>query len=68
MDVYAPDGGMVVINVPFSPFWTASSSATKLEVFPVNQIQMGIAIPAETSSIVVEYKKPEIIGQVQGTN
>ncbi len=57
----APDGGVLVLNVPPMPFWTAATAAGKpLKVSPVNMVQMAVTIPAGTKSVSFRYQRPTV--------
>jgi uncharacterized membrane protein YfhO len=59
IDVTAPDGGVVVINTPYLPFWQAFGDDGKpLTVTPANVIHMAVAVPPGTKNVKVRYNRP----------
>lgn len=58
LQLKAPEGGVVVFNVPWLPFWTAQSDGQPLPVFPANLAQMAIAIPAGATQVALEFRRP----------
>jgi hypothetical protein len=58
--VDAPKGGTLVVNIPYTPFWTAFAGASKLKVYPVNGIQMAVTVPAGSTTVVLDYARPGI--------
>ena len=48
--------GIIVLNNVFSKKWSASCENSKLELFPVNGIMMGILIEKNCNTISVTYK------------
>ncbi|NQV57930.1 MAG: hypothetical protein HQ503_18865 [Rhodospirillales bacterium] len=54
----APDGGVVIVNLPHTPFWQAEQNGIPLELFPTNQIHMGIAAPPGSKNIKLRYRRP----------
>jgi len=59
IDLTAPDGGILVINTPYLPFWQAFGDNGKpLGVVPANVIHMAVAVPAGTNKVQVRYNRP----------
>lgn len=57
--VDAPDGGILVLNNMYVPFWEAhAGDGRRLEIVPANAVQMAIAVPPGTETIVVRYRRP----------
>ncbi|WP_173976736.1 hypothetical protein [Magnetospirillum sp. LM-5] len=56
--VDAPDGGVVVVSIPFSPYWSAKADGSPAVLQPVNGSQMAAAIPAGTRSVELRYHRP----------
>ena len=55
----APDGGIVVINNFYVPFWEAiAGNGRKLEIVPANAVQMSVGVPPGTKTIRVRYRRP----------
>lgn len=58
--VTAPDGGIVVVNVPHLPFWHAEADGKPTGVFPANLAQMAILVPKDASLIRLTYHRPSL--------
>jgi len=58
--VDAPDGGVLVLNVPPVPFWTAVAAGTPLKITPVNMIHMAATVPAGTKLVSFRYQRPTL--------
>jgi hypothetical protein len=58
ISVEAPNGGLVVINNSYLPFWSAYVDGVPTQIFPANGIHMGIPIPAGAKSLRVKYERP----------
>ena len=50
----SPDGGIVIVNSPYLPFWNIKN----VPIFPINGFQMGFAVPAGTKRLKLSYKRP----------
>lgn len=53
----ASSGGVLVVNIPYTPFWTASTDGYAVKIYPVNGIQMAVEIPAGTQEVKFHYKR-----------
>lgn len=52
-------GGMLLVNVPYLPWWQARTDGNAIvAIKPANLIQMAINVPAGTSSLQLEYRRP----------
>jgi hypothetical protein len=49
---------LVVINVPYSRFWTASTDMGAAAIVPVNGIQMAVPIAPRVRAVKVRYRRP----------
>lgn len=49
--------GVLILNVPFSRFWTAQSQGKQLSLFPVNGVQTGVILKDTGTEITVRYKR-----------
>ncbi|WP_156520905.1 YfhO family protein [Magnetospirillum moscoviense] len=58
--VDAPDGGVVVVSIPFSPYWSAKIDGNPVVLQPVNGAQMAMAIPAGTRAVELRYHRPRL--------
>jgi hypothetical protein len=52
------DGGVVVVNNFYSPFWKAWAGSRALTLVPANGIHMAISVPPGTRSLKVRYSRP----------
>ncbi|NQU58819.1 MAG: hypothetical protein HQ513_16445, partial [Rhodospirillales bacterium] len=59
--VEAPDGGSVLINAPFMPFWQASADGQPVKIIAANMVHMLVQVPAGTHQIELRYKRPRLI-------
>ena len=60
-EVSAPNGGTLVLNAQFSPFWTVTLDDTRtVPAYQVNAIQMAVDLPADTKSVKFEYHSPTL--------
>lgn len=67
--ISAPNGGILVLNVPPSKFWRAFDSNEKeLRLFDVNMVQMGVAVSAGTQSVTYRYSRPTVRAQIKLLN
>ncbi len=55
--VMAPQGGVLVINSTYLPFWKASNGEKQLEIFPANGTQMAIVLPPGSERITLSYHR-----------
>jgi hypothetical protein len=68
MSVTSPEGGLVVINNSYLPFWKATIDGVPAQIFPVNAIHMGVSVPIGAKSIRIRYqlKWSHLSGQYSG--
>ena len=50
--------GLVVLNVPFTPFWRVRADGQNVPIFSVNDIHMATCVPSGTKSLDVSYVRP----------
>ena len=63
----APDGGVLVLNNPPLPFWTAQDDReNRLSVFPVNMVHMAVAVPPGAKTVSFRYHRPTLREKVLG--
>ena len=58
--VSSPNGGSILINAPFMPFWKAEANGSPTHIVPANMIQMLVKAPAGSKEIKLSYKRPRI--------
>lgn len=67
VNVDAPDGGILVLNNMYVPFWQArAGDGSLLEIVPANAVQMAIVVPPGTETIEVRYRRPLLREKVAG--
>ena len=55
----APDGGALVVNTFYTPYWKATTDkGQELEIFPANEVQMAISVPHGAKTVQVRYRRP----------
>jgi hypothetical protein len=58
IELSASESGLIIINIPYSPFWRAYVEGSgSAQAFPVNLAQMGVLVPAGASSVAVRYER-----------
>ena len=66
--VEAPEGGIVVVNTMYVPYWRAATrDGRSLDIAQANAVQIAIAVPPGTKNIKVRYRRPTLrkkIGQL----
>jgi len=55
--VAAPQGGVLVINSTFLPFWNASAEGEVLEIYPTNGTQMAVILPPGVKNVTFAYDR-----------
>lgn len=58
VSIDAPDGGILVLNVPPSPFWIASVDGWKTPIVPSNMIHMVVSVPPGSRTVEFRYARP----------
>ncbi len=56
--VGAEQGGIVVVNNAYLPFWRATADGKPLEIVPANGVHMAVAVPAGARKVEVRYRRP----------
>lgn len=57
--IAADAGGLLVLNTPYVPFWSAWAGETPLTIFAVSGIHMGIEVPGGVTSVTLRYRRPQ---------
>lgn len=68
VSVVAPEGGIVVINLPHTRFWRATQDGKSSELFPVNQIHMAVPVTPGTQQVRLRYDRPLLRQRLFGQN
>lgn len=58
VSVDAPEGGILVLNNSYLPYWEAEAGGRRLDIVPVNGVHMAVAVPSGVSNIRIRYKRP----------
>ena len=66
IDVDAPDGGVVVVVLPYLPYWRAQIDGRPIQVAPANLVHMAMAVPPGGRHIVLRYERPNVISHLLG--
>ncbi|MBT3767195.1 MAG: hypothetical protein HOB79_15495 [Rhodospirillaceae bacterium] len=57
----APDGGVLILNVPYLSFWKATDGkGNSLPISPVNMIHMSVVVQPGTKSVSFRYRRPTL--------
>jgi hypothetical protein len=54
----AAEGGVVVFNVPFTPFWYATADGRPCPAVPVNMIHTAVPVPPGITVVSLDYRRP----------
>ena len=58
--VDAPQGGILVVNNTYLPYWRATADGKVLDTVPANAIHMAIAVPKGVKRIKIRYHRPTL--------
>lgn len=58
VDIKTDTPKIVQINIAYSPYWRAYNGQTRIDIFPVNQLFIGIYVPEGSSTIILKYEPP----------
>jgi hypothetical protein len=64
--IKAPEGGVIIINNSYLPFWKAWGDGKLLKIVPANGIHMAVGIPPDTANIQVRYKRLLLREKIMG--
>ncbi len=51
-------GGLLLVNIPYLPWWSARTGNTNIAIQPANLIQMALDVPAGTNTMHLDYRRP----------
>jgi uncharacterized membrane protein YfhO len=60
-----PNGGLLVVNTVFSPFWKAAAKNRELTMVEANMIHLVIAVPAGTNRVELRYVRPMVKDRIR---
>ena len=60
ISVDAPDGGILIVNTSWLPFWRAEADGDELRIVPANMIQMAVFLPPGTQNVNFRYHRPTV--------
>jgi len=66
IDVEMPQGGVLIVNTPWVPYWRASSAGKILQVVEANAIHSAIKVPVGANRIEFRYARPMLRDYVLG--
>jgi hypothetical protein len=56
--VDAPDGGILVLNTPWMPFWQVTASGQTLTPVSANFIHQAVPVPPGSRTVLFQYRRP----------
>lgn len=57
IDVQAPQGGLLIVNLSYLPYWKAAADGTALRIVPATGIHMAMAVPPKAAKVVLNYER-----------
>ena len=66
ISVDMPQGGVLVVNDAWMPYWKATADGKDLPIVMANTVQMAIAVPVGAAEVVVRYRRPTLIDRILG--
>ena len=54
--IYAPNGGVLVVNQSPIKGWIAEANGSFLQIIPANEIHMAVRIPPKTKAVKLLYR------------
>jgi hypothetical protein len=57
IEVEAPEGGTLLVNVPFNRYWQAESEGKSLSIAPANDLHLAIGLPPGARKITLRYRR-----------
>ena len=64
--VTAPQGGIVIVNTGYLPFWSAVAFGRPAALVPVNGFQMGVVLPPGEGLVTLHYHRPTLREKLRG--
>lgn len=58
--VDAPEGGVLMVNNVYLPYWRATVSGRAATMVPANAVQMAIVVPAGANRVEIRYHRPSL--------
>ncbi|OAN49273.1 hypothetical protein A6A04_03925 [Paramagnetospirillum marisnigri] len=62
----APDGAMVLINIPYTGFWQATVDGKPTEITPANLIHMAVSAPPGSKLVELNYHRSSLTEKLFG--
>ncbi|TAN49589.1 MAG: hypothetical protein EPN26_11095 [Rhodospirillales bacterium] len=59
----APEGGVLVFNIPYSPFWKAEVDGTAVPLEAANIVHMAVPVPPGSKQVSLHYHRP-VLGEM----
>ncbi len=66
VSVDAPDGGVIVVNATYQPFFTATADGRPASLISVNGVQIAVPIPPGVRALRIIYRRPSAGEKVGG--
>jgi hypothetical protein len=57
LELEAPDGGVLLVNVPYNKYWQAEAGDKKLTILPANDLHIAIGLPTGLSNLTLRYRR-----------
>lgn len=64
----APRGGVLVVNIPYLPFWRAEVDGVAVPIASVNIIHMAVAVPSGARRVTFRYRRPRLVDLLSNQN
>ncbi|CCQ75486.1 hypothetical protein [Magnetospira sp. QH-2] len=64
--VHAPQGGVLMINNMYVPFWRAEAGGQALTMVPANTLHMALAVPPGAEAVTIRYDRPLVSERIGG--
>ena len=62
--ISAPEGGVLIVNIPFSSHWYAYNNGKSIPIVQVNLVQMAIPVAKDSKTITLRYKRQTIVEKI----
>lgn len=66
IELTARTPAVVVLNVPFAPYWRAEADGREIPVVSVNQVHMAATVPAGSRKVLFKWRRPSLSERLGG--